>query len=99
ATPDLHCFPTRRSSDLPKVTAVIRTAPARVRARAASARVAPVVKTSSTRTNAELGTRNAEQACLRSFRVPTSAFRISKAPATFRSEEHTSELQSRRDLV
>src|SRR5207247_2165446 len=65
----------------PKVTAETVQAPAWSSARAASASVAPVVKTSSTRTrgrpNAEFG--------LPSFRIPHSAFRISNAPATFAS--------------
>src|SRR2546421_4886701 len=51
------------------------------------------------RSNAERGSGNAEQATQRrpvcsAFRVPTSDFRVRR-----RSEEHTSELQSRSDLV
>src|SRR5213078_3128447 len=61
----------------------------RAGARAASASVAPVVKTSSTRTsgrwNAEVGSRNAEHSPVLPFRVPPSAFRVANAPATFAS--------------
>src|SRR2546430_2614128 len=68
----------------PNVTASTVSAPARSNARAASARVAPVVKTSSTNTNAEFGMWNAESRVAGSFRIPHSAFRTSKAPAHVR---------------
>src|SRR5699024_12285182 len=63
--PDLHSFPTRRSSDLPTSTTL------------------PTPPTGSRRS-----------------RRPTRCCRTRRsAPCTTRSEEHTSELQSRFDLV
>src|SRR2546427_6483861 len=51
--------------------------------------------------SAEVGTRNAELAVARMFRVPRSAFGagLVAASAEGRSEEHTSELQSQSNLV
>src|SRR5438034_32882 len=71
----------------PNVTAMTDRAPAASRAWAAAPRVAPVVKTSSTKINVEFGMRNAESTADNSFRIPHSPFRIANAPATFARRE------------
>src|SRR5207249_10851875 len=80
--PDLHSFPTRRSSDLPGATDDPASPPL------PGGASSPALRASAART--------------RAARFPNgpagSAARLCRAAAA-RSEEHTSELQSRFDLV
>src|SRR5206468_11410812 len=80
---DLHSFPTRRSSDLLSV-------------------VTPTRRTSSGRRGSAIATRFWTRTCALSRSVPSRNVMVSviwPSVVLCRSEEHTSELQSRSDLV
>src|SRR5204862_8287063 len=90
APPDLPSFPTRRSSDL--VRGVGKTTTARILARALNYELADGSIKSPTIAMPALGLHC--QAIMESRHVD-----VIEMDAASRSEEHTSELQSRRDLV
>src|SRR5262245_63420128 len=85
ATPDLHSFPTRRSSDLPK-------------ALGAAAQTAISPASIPARTNAYIFMAINWVSGFRFLILPIPLRCRTPAPLT-RSEEHTSELQSLRHLV
>src|SRR5690606_39471615 len=86
---DLHSFPTRRSSDL------LPSSQARTRSNA------PCIALTNTTPKPKNRTLAMRASCSsgRSRRRPNGMPRTGKTTSTARSEEHTSELQSRENLV
>src|SRR5205085_8670661 len=89
--PDLHSFPTRRSSDLPCSSAVSRVCTDRRRKTSVTRR-----RTVSRRSKSSSLTCSCCSCSARGTARTLSASSRSRAP---RSEEHTSELQSQSNLV
>src|SRR5690606_41754328 len=86
-----HSFPTRRSSDLIQAFNLPKATPATARNSAYASSVAAITRASSR----SAGTQPSSLPCVRPSLVP----RFPNASSVLRSEEHTSELQSRENLV
>src|SRR5207249_9133607 len=84
---DLHSFPTRRSSDLTGAIAISRVF------------VSPEAPSSGTSSESLLACLKIACAFRSSFSTISSDMTLTETCFRFRSEEHTSELQSRFDLV
>src|SRR5206468_7002490 len=87
---DLHSFPTRRSSDLPCAVQISCT-------RRAS--VCPPTRPSLMLMMRHAFTSIADSACCALLMHSSRQIDVLSCDCSFRSEEHTSELQSRSDLV
>src|SRR5690606_40124730 len=89
--PDLHSFPTRRSSDLPRITTMGSSSSGPLVRNAKNSQPNTAMPTNP---NAVVGLRP-----MRSEIQPHSGPVTRPTAEAIRSEEHTSELQSRENLV
>src|SRR5205814_10172712 len=94
--PDLHTFPTRRSSDLSSTEAIVPATSNRMVPNFKEKRYSSAVKTSKPGTGTMKNQRKTKTART-SERANSDRHRV--PVASLRSEEHTSELQSLRHLV